>query len=154
MRSVEREMATSPYTIGVYYYPWYGDNFHGGRYMRNQLVPPQYPTLGEYDDRDEAVIAQHLVWSRQAHIGLWVASWWGPNRREDRTLLNHILPHGDLGDMQIALFYETSGRTRNFEDFSDVRADIAYMAEHYFDHANYQRIDGCLLYTSPSPRDS
>jgi len=142
MRSVEREMATSPYTIGVYYYPWYGDNFHGGRYMRNQLVPPQYPTLGEYDDRDEAVIAQHLVWSRQAHIGLWVASWWGPNRREDRTLLNHILPHGDLGDMQIALFYETSGRTRNFEDFSDVRADIAYMAEHYFDHANYQRIDG------------
>jgi glycoprotein endo-alpha-1,2-mannosidase len=132
----------SAYTVGVYYYPWYGGDFHGGRYMRDRLVPPQYPELGEYDDRDTAVIAQHLAWSRQAHIDLWVASWWGPGKREDQTLLEQILPHGDLGSMQIALFYETSGRTRNFEYFSNVGADIAYMAEHYFDHSNYLRIDG------------
>lgn len=142
MNSIVEDQPQSPYTVGVYYYPWYGGDFHGGHYMRDRLQPPQYPSLGEYDDRDAAVIAQHLAWSRQAHIGLWVASWWGPDKREDRTLLQHILPHGDLGSMQIALFYETSGRTRNFEDFADVGADIAYMAEHYFDHANYLRIDG------------
>ncbi len=141
MGSAEMETDSS-YEVGVYYYPWYGGDFHGGRYMRERLVPPQYPTLGEYDDRDAGVIAQHLAWSRQAHISLWVASWWGPDKREDRTLLQSILPHAELGDMNIALFYETTGRTGNFSDFDQVAPDIAYMAQHYFDHPNYLKIDG------------
>lgn len=132
----------SPYRVGVYYYPWYGSDFHGGKYMRARLVPPQYPTLGEYDDREVSVISQHLAWSRQAHISLWVASWWGPDRREDQTLLQRILPHPELGDMGIALFYETTGRTRSFSSFDLVGSDIAYMAEHYFNHPNYLRIEG------------
>ncbi len=132
----------SPYRVGVYYYPWYGSDFHGGKYMRARLVPPQYPTLGEYDDREVSVISQHLAWSRQAHISLWVASWWGPDRREDQTLLQRILPHPELGDMGIALFYETTGRTRSFSSFDLVGPDIAYMAEHYFNHPNYLKIEG------------
>ena len=66
---------SSTYTVGVYYYPWYGDDFHGGRYLREHLQPPQLPSLGEYDDRDSEVIAQHLRWSRDANVSLWVASW-------------------------------------------------------------------------------
>ena len=132
----------SPYRVGVYYYPWYGSDFHGGKYMRARLVPPQYPTLGEYDDREVSVISQHLAWSRQAHISLWVASWWGPDRREDQTLLQRILPHPELGDIRIALFYETTGRTRSFSSFDLVGSDIAYMAEHYFNHPNYLKIEG------------
>jgi hypothetical protein len=59
--------------VGAYYYPWYGNNFHSGQgYLRSQLVPPQYPTLGEYDDTLPVTIQQHLTWSRQANIGLWV----------------------------------------------------------------------------------
>jgi len=103
MSSPDKDPMNSPYTVGVYYYPWYSGDFHGGRYMRKELIPPQLPMLGEYDDRDPAVIAQHLKWSRQANISLWVASWWGPNSREDRTLLQHILPHDELGEMQIEI---------------------------------------------------
>lgn len=77
----DTEASASPYTAGVYYYPWYLDDFHGGKYLREHLVPPQLPTLGEYNDRLPEVIAQHLAWSRQANISLWVSSWWGPNRR-------------------------------------------------------------------------
>jgi len=142
MSSPDKDQVDSPYTVGVYYYPWYDGDFHGGRYMRKELVPPQLPTLGEYDDRDPAVIAQHLKWSRQANISLWVASWWGPDSREDRTLLQHILPHDELGDMQIALLYETTGRTRKFSAFDNVAPDIAHLAERYFDHPNYLQIDG------------
>ncbi len=140
MRSEEN--GSSPYAVGVYYYPWYGGDFHGGRYLREHLVPPQYPVLGEYDDRESAVVAQHLAWSRQARVSLWVASWWGPGKREDRTLLEAVLPHTELGDMRIALFYETTGRTQNFAEFDAVGPDVTYMAEHYFDHPNYLRIDG------------
>eukprot|EP00980_Cylindrotheca_fusiformis_P002397 scaffold558_cov111-Cylindrotheca_fusiformis.AAC.15 len=132
----------SPYLVGAYYYPWYGTNFHNGEgYIRRDLIPPQAPSLGEYDDSDPAVVAQHLRWSRQANIGLWVTSWWGPDLLEDRNTKDVILQHEDLGDMKIALHYETSGRIPE-DDTSNVAPDIAYMCQTYFSHPNYYRIDG------------
>jgi len=98
--------------------------------------------LGEYNDRDVEVIGQHLEWSRYAGIDFWVTSWWGPGRREDVTTLNHILQHPDLDEFKIAVFYETVGRTNGFTDYSDLGPDITYLAENYFGHPNYLRIDG------------
>ncbi len=136
------EMGFPAYRVGAYYYPWYGDDFHGGAYLREHLVPVQLPELGEYDDRDPEVIKQHLTWSRQAGIGFWAASWWGPGGREDITLLEHVLVHPDLGDFQISLIYETSGRTENFTDYSNLAADIDYLVDNYFEHPNYLKIEG------------
>jgi glycoprotein endo-alpha-1,2-mannosidase len=130
-------------TVGAYYYPWHGKHFHNGQgYLRRELN--QSPKLGEYDDTDPSIIGQHLAWSRQANIGLWISSWWGPNRLEDNTTRNVILTHQDLGDHKIALFYETSGRIKeeNNFDVSNVELDVNHMCKHYFDHPNYFRIDG------------
>lgn len=138
----ESPAQTSPPTVGVYYYPWHRHDFHGRRYLREHLVPVQLPTLGEYDDREANVIRQHADWSRYAGIRLWVCSWWGPNSREDRTLLDHTLQSPDLGDIKIAVFYETTGRTSNFTDYSRIAGDVEYLADHYFEHPNYYRIDG------------
>jgi hypothetical protein len=75
----------TPFVVGAYYYPWHGANFHNGEgYVRRLLLPPHMPALGEYDDSRPEVIAQHLKWSRQANIGLWVASWWGPHFLEGK----------------------------------------------------------------------
>ena len=60
----------------------------------------------------------------------------------DITMKDHILEHPDLGDMKIALFYETTGRMPNFTDVSNVESDINYIAENYFNHSNYFKIDG------------
>ena len=131
-----------PYLVGVYYYPWHGNNFHNrDGYVRSQLEPAQLPALGEYDDSKSETIAQHLKWSKQANIGLWVTSWWGPNRLEDRNTRDVILPHKDLGDLKIALHYESTGRIRN-GDISVAKSDIEYICNNYFDHPNYYRIDG------------
>ena len=130
-------------TVGAYYYPWHGDDFHNGQgYLRKELN--QGPTLGEYNDTDKEVIAQHLFWSRQANIQLWVTSWWGPNRLEDTNIRDVILGHKDLGDHQVGLFYETSGRIRAENNFStsNVEGDIEYICKTYFDHPNYYRVDG------------
>ena len=143
---VQTQTEQPTYTVGAYYYPWHTNNFHNGQgYLRRKLDPPQYPTLGEYDDTDPDVIAQHLKWSRYANINLWVASWWGPNGHMDGTLKNVILPHPDMNGMKIALFYETTGRISiakqtNVEDV--FYKDVKYIAKTYFDHPNYMRIDG------------
>lgn len=131
-------------TVGAYYYPWHGNNFHGRKYLREKLEPRQLPYLGEYDDTDPNVIAQHLAWSRQANIRLWITSWWGPNRLEDDTTKNVILPHRDIGDHKIALHYETTGRIREDENYTTHRVedDISYICKTYFDHPNYYRING------------
>ncbi len=128
--------------VGVYYYPWHHHDFHGRQYLREHLVPQQVPTLGEYDDRDPAVIAQHLSWCEEAGIDFWVASWWGPGSVEDVTLRDHILGHPSLGDMKIALFYETQGRTNNYTDYSNLYPDMLQIAANYFDHPNYLRVNG------------
>jgi glycoprotein endo-alpha-1,2-mannosidase len=129
-------------TVGAYYYPWHGKNFHNGQgYLRKELN--QSPKLGEYDDRDPSIIGQHLAWSRQANIDLWITSWWGPNRLEDNTTRDVILTHQELGNHKIALFYETSGRIKEENDFdvSNVELDIDHMCNYYFDHPNYFRIN-------------
>jgi glycoprotein endo-alpha-1,2-mannosidase len=130
------------YDIGAYYYPWYFNDFHGGHYLRKHLIPQQEPALGEYNDRNKDVITQQLKWSRYAGINLWAASWWGPGSREDVTILNHILKNPDLGDFKIAVFYETEGRTKSFTDYSNLDTDITYLAENYFRHPNYLKING------------
>ncbi len=135
--------------VGVYYYPWHGDGaFHGRKYLREFLDPTQQPYLGEYNDRDPDVIRQHVAWSEYAGINLWVCSWWGPEDLTDITLRNHVMTNDLINDIQIALFYETTklltDRSRpggRWNDVSGVAAHIQHMAEHYFDHPSYFRID-------------
>jgi hypothetical protein len=130
--------------VGVYYYPWHGDSFHNGEgYMRRDLVPQHVPALGEYNDSDPGIIAHHMKWFRQANIGLLVTSWWGPNRLEDSNTKDVIMEHDDVGNLKIALHYETSSRLGfGVEKISNAKTDIQYMCENYFDHPNYYKIDG------------
>jgi len=146
--------ANSNYLVGAYYYPWHGDDFHnGGGYLRKELVPRQSPTLGEYNDSDSDTIRQHLEWFRKSNIGLVVTSWWGPNRIEDSNTRDVLMEHEYIGNLKVALHYETTGRVREEagDDMSNVASDIEYMCDNYFDHPNYYKIDGrpvLVLYIS------
>lgn len=108
--------------------------------MRRDLEPRHVPTLGEYDDSTPEVVGQHIRWSRQANIGLWITSWWGPERLEDYTTKDVILQHEDLGDLKIALHYETSNRVKG--GVTGISDDMSYMCENYFDHPNYYKVNG------------
>ena len=129
--------------VGAYYFAWYADDFYGNRgWLRNELQ--QQPQLGKYDDRDPAVIAQHLEWSRRANIGLWITSWAGPNDDRDTTLRNVIFPHEDLEDHKIALLYEVQNRVKEKENWNleRVAADIEYVCHSYLDLPNYYTSKG------------
>ena len=136
--------------VGVYYYPWHGGNdFHGGNYLREHLVPAQLPMLGEYDDTESRVIEQHFKWSEYAGVNLWVSSWWGPNKTTDKTMRNHVMTNPNIKHIKIALFYETTSRLTDktisdekWNDVSNVASDIQYMATYYWNHPNYYKING------------
>mmetsp|Transcript_2692 Transcript_2692/g.3813 ORF Transcript_2692/g.3813 Transcript_2692/m.3813 type:complete len:1271 (-) Transcript_2692:442-4254(-) len=131
------------FTVGAYYYPWYGNyDFNGRNYLRAELKPPQEPTLGEYDQRNEEVITQHLMWSQQANINLWATSWWGPNSATDKNtqaiLQNPFLAESKL---KIALLYETKGRIPSNGDVGNVYNDLSYAAKNFFTSPHYLKID-------------
>ena len=135
--------ADTDYLVGAYYYPWYNDNFHRGEdYLRRRLVPRQEPMLGEYNSSDVELVREHMAMFRRANIGLIVTSWWGPYTNEDNNTKNVIMEHEDVGNLQIALHYETEGRIKDVTDMSVPLNDIQHMCENYFDHPNYYQIDG------------
>jgi glycoprotein endo-alpha-1,2-mannosidase len=132
-------------TVGAYYYPWHSDDFHRDQgYLRDKLIPRQQPTLGEYDDTRPEIVAQHLAWSRQANINLWVTSWWGPGFREDVTISEAIMKHADLGDHQIALLYESTSRLKEKEGWTTQRVapDMEHICQTFFVNDNYYKVDG------------
>lgn len=148
--SAQPSAGTSKLMVGAYYYPWHKSHFKNGEgYLRGQLKPRQEIRLGEYDDSQPEVIRQHLAWSRQANIGLWVTSWWGPGGVTDRTTRETILPtlEEDQSDHKIALLYETTrwlktANSSNPNAFDGIRNDFGYLCQNYADHPNYYRIDG------------
>ena len=98
---------SSDYLVGVYYFVRSG---MGQQFLRNQLEPSQPPVLGDYDGTKLNVIAQHLAWSREANVNLWVTGWKGPNSNEDRTIREGIMKHPNLPGTKIALLYQTNAR--------------------------------------------
>eukprot|EP00521_Asterionellopsis_glacialis_P008794 CAMPEP_0195282806 /NCGR_PEP_ID=MMETSP0707-20130614/1557_1 /TAXON_ID=33640 /ORGANISM="Asterionellopsis glacialis, Strain CCMP134" /LENGTH=879 /DNA_ID=CAMNT_0040341857 /DNA_START=14 /DNA_END=2653 /DNA_ORIENTATION=+ len=134
-------MTNSDHTVGVYYYPWYGNtDFNGRNYAREKIIPQQLPLLGEYDQRDPEVISEHLRMSRMANVNLWVTSWWGPGSATDRNT-KAILENRDLPGMKIALFYETSGTIPNGYT-GEVSSHLEYAADNYFGSEHYLKING------------
>jgi hypothetical protein len=137
-------------TIGAYYYPWHGDDFHYDQgYLRSQLYPQQRPELGEYDDTEEKTIEMHLQFSDMGKIDLWVTSWWGPYRKTDLTTQDTImeLVEDEGHPLKIALLYESTSRLQVDGiwtlDEDSIGKDMQYIARYYFDRFdNYYRIDG------------
>jgi glycoprotein endo-alpha-1,2-mannosidase len=84
-----------PLRVAAFYYPWYGTpqfDHSWIHWTQNGHIPPQdiasdyYPALGPYSSGDPSVVAQHMVWLRQAGIGVIIVSWWGKDSSTDRAI--------------------------------------------------------------------
>jgi hypothetical protein len=144
---------TGDYETGVYYYPWYGpaEGMHEweGQYVRNYLIPQQPPMLGHYSSRNPEVIRQHLKWMETCGIDFTVMSWWGTHSREDITLRDHIWEEIANSSVKFSIYYESAvlgigqdGIYIDEQDEEQLVADFNYIADTYFEHPNYLRING------------
>jgi hypothetical protein len=150
----ELQVVTPIPLVGAYYYPWHLDNFHGGDYLRNKLQPPQFPVLGQYNDRNTTITRQHLQWCMDGNIFLWAMSWFGPNTRTDLTsevILNYMETQTStatfpVSAFKVAMFYESPSRVR-FDaatgkyDTRLVKGDTKFLAQKYFNRPNYLKIN-------------
>jgi len=174
----------SNYTVGVFYYPAHGSSIESnpeddpsdsisisrgsndkgqmfGNYIRKDLVPRQYPMLGEYNDADPDIIKEHIRMLKRANVNLLVTNWSGPGHPSDVNTKSLILPNEDLMSnyMKVALHYDIFNRLPYFEDEDSdtinyshrswieevvdlARADSRYMCEEYFNHPNFYKLNG------------
>ena len=132
--------------VGAYYYPWYGA-FAGGHAwndtLRAKLSPQQPPALGYYSSRASATIGGQIEQSHRGNISFWATSWWGPGSAEDTTTRNFIFANPRAGELKYAVHYESTGRLGTFDSptFSNLVPDFQYLAQNYFNNANYLKID-------------
>ena len=141
------------YQVGVYYYPWYGPKEEGhtwiGQYTRDLLIQPQPPLLGHYSSRDTSVVEKHLDWMTAYGIDFLVSSWWGRDSWEDITLKDVLLDELAETKVQFSVYYESAmlgfssgGIEFNQSNENRVVLDFIHLAERYFSHPNYLKING------------
>lgn len=137
-----------PPVIGIYYYPWYKapKNESIGwmrKALRGRLEPKQLPKIGVYSSQDADTVAGHIAQCKRGGVNFWTVSWWGPNHKTDTVFKDHILPHPNAGKLKYTLFYESTGRFGSFDNpnFKSLLDDFKYMANNYFDHPHYLKID-------------
>ncbi len=131
------------YHVAAFYYPWYRNADLDGEWRHwNEpyFKPPLsissdfYPLLGAYSSVDQAVVAQHFAWLRQAGVGVIITSWWGrPSIEEDAVPL--LLEMGERYGIQLAFHLEPyGGRTA-----TTLVSDVQYLYRNYGVHPAFFR---------------
>jgi len=86
---------------------------------------------------DPLVLEQHLKWSKEANIGLWIAAFFAANGDSDVVLRSTILP--ELKDIKVSLLYDMEYRINASDgwNLTNVQHDVAHMCSYYFGQDRY-----------------
>lgn len=142
-----------PVLIGANYYPWYDlDRWETQEYTNT-------PSLGKYDSSNSQVIDQHIQWALDAGIDFFVVEWCGEPGSPTDQVFTQMLNSPSSNNLKYAVFYDSAinlcpgwgydDRPVFDADFDADRTkggkfldDMRYIADSYFDHPNYLKIDG------------
>ncbi len=138
--------------VAAHYYPW----FTPARWsyvecatgtLRGELVPAQPPMLGSYDSSDPAIVDQHIRWSAEHGVNVWILEFIAPNDFVDQNIRNVILAHPRVADIRVSVLYDYAIRFGGDFDVTDakiavMRSDFDHLADHYFPHSSFLRVVG------------
>jgi len=132
--------------VHIFYYQWYWNPSLDGRWRHWDELPKDerykslqlpvciasnfYPKLGAYSSNDPKTVDQHMLWIRQAGIGVVVVSWWGRDCYEESSI-PEILNAAQRYGLKVAFHIEpySWGPTRSSAQI--VVNDIQYIYEKY-----------------------
>ncbi|MFB6147212.1 MAG: hypothetical protein ABEJ08_05940 [Halobacteriaceae archaeon] len=144
------DVAVPDLLVGAYYYPWYTAD--GNHWRRGYGAFGSEPVLGQYDSGNRGVIRVHLDWAAAAGIDWFDVAWRRPGTYvHDRIAVLADVLSGTDGSVRFSLnypYFRLSGPDERLVDFDDPAvvdrfvADIAGMADRFFDHDDYLHLDG------------
>lgn len=151
----EARTGKSALRVGAYYFPVYEGPGTAGNWdnsiLRSKLLTPQMPLLDTYRSRDEAVTKQHIDWAQETGISFFAVSWWGKNTLTDGITRDYFAPYlaKTKSGFKFCILYMTPHLLRfnnfeiplNLEAKNKLLADFLYLAQTYFSHPNYFKID-------------
>ncbi len=120
----------------AFYYPWFPEAWkqHGIYPYTNYT-----PSLGFYDQSDQAVIRQQIAAMHYGGIDTGIASWWGQGSTADKRL--PTLLASTAGDpFRWSIYYEQESLTD--PSVSQITADLTYLRDRYGSDPSYLRING------------
>ena len=119
----------------AFYYPWFPEAW-------TQLSIYPYtnytPSLGFYNQSDQAIIQQHISAMIYGHINAGIISWWGQGTNTDNRIPT-ILSATVGSPFKWSIYYEVEG-TAN-PDVGTLSADLVYLRDHYSSNPGYLRIN-------------
>ena len=120
----------------AFYYPWFPEAWTQlGIYPYTKYTP----SLGFYDNADQAVIQQHMAAMQYGGIGAGILSWWGQGTHTDAKV-PAILAATAGNSFRWAIYYEPESQGN--PSVPTLAADLAYIRDHYGSDPGFLRIDG------------
>jgi len=156
---------TPSYDVHIFYYPWYANRKHDGRYLHwnHKYIPhwspeiaklyPQgahkppddvganfYPALGAYSSRSEEVIRDHMQQLSFAGVGVVVVSYYPPGMGDDngddwQTIFPKLLKAAHTYKIKVTFHIEP------YKDRSEltVKNDIEHIVDTYSKHPAFYK---------------
>lgn len=125
----------------AFFYPWFPQAW------KQQGIFPYtnyHPSLGYYGSTDDAIVDQQLTMARQAHLDVFISSWWGQGHYTDLAL-QHILTRSTRAgspnpNLRWAIYYEME--SQGDPTSAQITSDLQYLAGSVFNRPGYLRVNG------------
>ena len=120
----------------AFYYPWFPQAWD----QKGQYPFTQYrPSLGYYNEDDQAVIRQHIAAMQYGKIQAGIASWWGKDHyTNDRV--PELLKAGEETGFRWSVYVEGEGYSD--PSIEVIRKDLEYIRDQFASSSSYFKIDG------------
>lgn len=136
-----------PYTVGAYYYSWYGgaDNPHWPSGVAHK------PWLGYYQSASPDTARKQIDVAARYGVDVFSVSWTGIGSPSERKFKAGLLQASNLSSIRFSILYESSIRLAQGSapiDFNIPKtrdlfvSDMVYLARTYFGNPSYFKIDG------------
>lgn len=121
-----------PVKVGAYYRLTAPEEFEEG-YLREKLVPPQSPLLGEYSCWDVRTAEKHIEWASRYGVDFFVLEYGAKATTDLRFDL--FMEARNIGDVEFCLFLQPGLA-------SALGAELRAAAERFFSHPSYLKHQG------------
>ncbi len=125
----------------AFFYPWFPE-----AWTQQGIFPytNYHPSLGYYSSTDDAIIDQQLAMAKQAHLDVFISSWWGQGHHTDLAL-QHILPRSErvgspYPNLRWAIYYEME--SQGDPTSTQILSDLQYLAGKVFNQPGYLTVNG------------